>query len=74
MLYTALVYTPDKKHRRYLVDFELDVLAEQLRSQTRACGLTDVSQLVAITDGGNGLEEALKRHLADHLTRIIHVG
>jgi hypothetical protein len=67
MLYTALVDTPDKKHRRYLVDFELDVLAEQLRSQTRACGLTDVSQLVAITDGGNGLEEALRRHLADHL-------
>ncbi len=33
MLYTALVYTPDKKHHRYLVDFELDVLAEQLRSQ-----------------------------------------
>ena len=31
MLYTALLYTPDKKHTRYLVDFELDALAEQVR-------------------------------------------
>ena len=71
MLYTALVYTPDKKHHRYLVDFDLDVLAEQLRSQVRACGLKDVGQLVAITDGGNGLEEALQRHLSDKLTTVL---
>lgn len=71
MLYTAVVYTPDKKHHRYLVDFELDVLAEQLRAQTRTCGLTDVGQLVAITDGGNGLEEALTRHLAENLSTIL---
>jgi hypothetical protein len=71
MLYTALVYTPDKKHHRYLVDFELDVLVEELRSQVRACGLKDVSQLVAITDGGNGLEEALQRHLSDNLATVL---
>lgn len=71
MLYTAVVYTPDKKHHRYLVDFELDVLAEQLRAQTRACGVKDVGQLIAITDGGNGLEEALQRHLASNLTTIL---
>lgn len=71
MLYTAVVYTPDKKYHRYLVDFELDVLAEQLRAQTRACGLTDVGQLVAITDGGNGLEEALIRHLAENLSTVL---
>ena len=71
MLYTALVYTPDKEHSRYLVDFELDALAEQLRAQTRACGLTQVEQLVAITDGGNGLEEALQRHLASNLATVL---
>jgi hypothetical protein len=71
MLYTAVVYTPDKKHHRYLVDFELDVLAEQLRSQVRACGLRDVGQLVAITDGGNGLEEALQRHLSEGLATVL---
>ena len=49
----------------------VNVLAEQVRDQTRACGLKDVKQLVAITDGGNGLEEALQRHLAVNLTTIL---
>src|SRR5262249_56633684 len=62
MLYTALLYTPGKEHTRYLVDFELDALAEQVRAQARALGLTRVSELIAVTDGGNGLEEALQRH------------
>jgi hypothetical protein len=71
MLYTALLYTPQKEHTRYLVDFELDELAEQLRAQARAVGIAQVSALIAVTDGGNGLEEALQRHLADNLTTIL---
>lgn len=71
MLYTALLYTPDKEHSRYLVDFALDGLAAQVRSQARALRLTQVSDLIAVTDGGNGLEEALQRHLADNLTTIL---
>ena len=71
MLYTALLYTPDKEHSRYLVDFELDALAEQVRWQARALGVTQVSALIAITDGGNGLEEALQRHLAEDVTTIL---
>jgi hypothetical protein len=71
MLYTALLYTPGKEHTRYLVDFGLDPLAEQVRSQARALGLTQVSSLIAVTDGGNGLEEALQRHLAENLTTIL---
>ena len=71
MLYTALLYTPDKKHTRYLVDFELDVLAAQVRSQAGACGVTQVENLIAVTDGGNGLEEALQRHLATNLVTIL---
>jgi hypothetical protein len=71
MLYTALLYTPDKEHTRYLVDFELDALAEQVRSQARAVGVSQVSDLIAVTDGGNGLEESLQRHLADNLTTIL---
>ena len=71
MLYTALPYTPDKEHTRYLVDFELDALAEQVRSQARALGVARVRDLIAITDGGNGLEEALRRHLAEDLTTIL---
>jgi hypothetical protein len=71
MLYTALLYTPQKERTRYLVDFDLDALAEQVRAQARAVGLTDVGQLIAVTDGGNGLEEALHRHLAANLTTIL---
>jgi len=71
MLYTARLYTPQKEHSRYLVDFELDALAEQVRAQARALGIRQVSELIAVTDGGNGLEEALGRHLADGLTTIL---
>jgi hypothetical protein len=71
MMYTALLYTPGKEHTRYLVDFELDALAEQVRSQARALGISQVSELIAVTDGGNGLEEALQRNLADNLTTIL---
>ena len=71
MMYTALLYTPDKRHTRYLVDFELDDLAGQLRSLASSCGVEQVEQLVAITDGGNGLEQALQRHLADNLTTVL---
>lgn len=71
MLYTALLYTPDKKHTRYLVDFDLDALAAQVRSQAAACGITQVADLIAVTDGGNGLEEALQRHLAENLVTIL---
>lgn len=71
MMYTALLYTPDKKHTRYLVDFDLEPLAEQVRSQARASGVADVKDLVAITDGGNGLEEALQRNLADNLATVL---
>jgi hypothetical protein len=71
MLYLGLLYTPDKKHTRYLVDFALDSLAEQLRAQAVALGIRQVDELVAITDGGNGLEEALQRHLADHVATVL---
>ncbi len=66
-----LLYTPGKEHTRYLVDFELDALAEQVRSQARALGVAGVGDLIAITDGGNGLEEALQRHLAGSLRTIL---
>ena len=71
MLYTALLYTPGKEHPRYPVDFELDALAEQVRAPARALGVSRVGDLIAITDGGNGLEEALRRHLAENLRTIL---
>src|SRR5262249_9599188 len=62
---------PDKCHARYLVDFELEDLADELRALAAACGVSQVEQLVAITDGGNGLEQALQRHLADNVATVL---
>jgi hypothetical protein len=53
------------------VDFDLEPLPEQLRAQAHAVGVKEVKDLVAITDGGNGLEEALQRHLADNLETVL---
>jgi len=71
MMYAALLYTPGKEHTRYLVDFELDRLAEPVRSQAKALSVGEVKNLIAVTDGGNGLEEALQRNLAENLTTIL---
>lgn len=71
MLYTAVLYTPQKKHTRYVVDFDLDEVVNKLRRVTASCGISQVDELIAITDGGNGLEEALKRGFADNLPTIL---
>jgi hypothetical protein len=71
MIYTATLYTPDKKHTHYLVDFDLDTITGQLRQAAKALGLGKADQLVAISDGGNGLEEALRRHFRDDLPCIL---
>jgi hypothetical protein len=71
MIYTATLYTPDKKHTHYLVDFELDAIAAQLREASKVLGLGKADDLVAVSDGGNGLEEALRRHFRDDLVCIL---
>jgi hypothetical protein len=71
MLYTATLYTPDKKHTHYLVDFDLDGIAAQMRQAAVALGLGAAGNLIAICDGGNGLEEALQRHFWDDLLCIL---
>jgi hypothetical protein len=71
MIYTATLYTPNKERTHYLVDFELDSIASQMREAAKALGLSEANQLVAISDGGNGLEEALHRHFWDGLPCIL---
>jgi hypothetical protein len=71
MLYTATLYTPDKKHTHYLVDFDLDGIAAQMRQAAKVLGLGVADRLIAICDGGNGLEEALHRHFWDDLLCIL---
>jgi hypothetical protein len=71
MLYTATLYNPDKSQTHYLVDFELDTVATQLRAAATALGLGAANQLIALSDGGHGLEEALRRHFCDDLLCIL---
>jgi hypothetical protein len=71
MLYTAVLYTPDKGHSHYLVDFDLDRLAAQMRQAATRLGLGAANQVIAITDAGNGLEAALRRHFWDDLLCIL---
>jgi hypothetical protein len=71
MLYTAVLYTPDKSSSHYLVDFDLDLLAAQMRQAAIRLGLGAAGKLIALTDGGNGLQEALRRHFSDDLLFIL---
>lgn len=71
MLYTAVLYTPTKSHSHYLVDFDLDRLAAQMRQAAIRLGLGAAHQVIALTDAGNGLEAALRRHFWDDLLCIL---
>jgi len=71
MLYTATLYTPSKGQHHYLVGFDLDGLAGQLRRAAVALGLGAADQLIAITDAGNGIEAALRRHFWEDLLCIL---
>jgi hypothetical protein len=71
MIYTAVLYTPDKKHSHYLADFDLASLAAQMRLCAVKLGLGRANQLIAVTDAGNGLEEALRRNFWEDLLCIL---
>lgn len=61
MLYVGLLYDPGKKHTLYLVDYDFERLAGLLRRYAVALGVGGVETVVALTDGGNGLERVLQQ-------------
>ncbi len=71
MLYTALLYTPDKAKSHYLADFDLDRLGAQMRQAAQALGLEQAHQLIAVTDAGNGIEACIRRHFWDDLLCVL---
>jgi hypothetical protein len=71
MLYTALLYTPDKAKSHYLADFDLDHLGAQMRQAAEALGLGQAHQVIAVTDAGNGIEACLRRHFWDDLLCVL---
>jgi hypothetical protein len=71
MIYTGVLYTPNKEYSHYLVDFDLSRLVAQMRQAAIRLGLGRASQLIALTDAGNGLEEALLRNFDSGLLCIL---
>lgn len=92
MAYVGMIYNPRSKHDderpaphqvRYLAGFyELDELGLQLRRQAAQVGWDEAEQQIALSDGGNGLEEFFRKnfplaecildfwHAAEHLTEL----
>ena len=72
MAYVGLLYNPRSKHDeravaphcvRYLAGFyELDELGLQLRRQAAQVGWDQAEQQIALSDGGNGLEEFFRKN------------
>jgi hypothetical protein len=61
MLYVGLLYDPRKEHTVYLADFDHERVAALLRRYAIALRLGEAETVVALTDGGSGLEAALRR-------------
>ena len=92
MAYVGMLYNPRSQHDeravephsvRYLAGFyELDELGLQLRRQAAQVGWDHAEQQIALSDGGNGLEEFFRKnfpraecildfwHAAEHLTEL----
>ena len=92
MAYVGMIYNARSKHDdrpvkphsvRYLAGFyELNELGSQLRRQAAQVGWDEAEQQIALSDGGNGLEEFFRKnfpraecildfwHAADHLTQL----
>ncbi len=92
MAYVGMIYNPRSKHDgrpperhpvRYLAGFyQLDELGLQLRRQAAQVGWDEAEQQIALSDGGNGLEEFFRKnfplaecildfwHAAEHLTEL----
>jgi hypothetical protein len=92
MAYVGMLYNPRSQHDdqrpephsvRYLAGFyELNELGSQLRRQAAQVGWDNAEQQIALSDGGNGLEEFFRKnfpraecildfwHAAGHLTEL----
>jgi len=92
MAYVGMIYNPRSEHDerpakphsvRYLAGFyQLDELGLELRRQAAQVGWDQAEQQIALSDGGNGLEEFFRKnfpraecildfwHVAEHLTEL----
>lgn len=71
MMYLGVLYTPDKEHSEYVAGWDFDTVASELRCRAMGRGFARADRLVAVMDGGNGLEEAIHRHFNDGVLCIL---
>jgi hypothetical protein len=71
MLYVGLLYDPGKEHTLYLVDYDFEHLAGLLRRYAVALGLGQAQTVVALTDGGNGLERVLRQGVSGAVVCVL---
>ena len=71
MLYVGLLYDPGKEHTLYLVDYDFEQLAALLRRYAVTLGVGAAETLVALTDGGNGLERVLRQSVSNAVAFVL---
>jgi hypothetical protein len=71
LLYSALLYTPNKAKSPYLADVDLGRLGAQRRPAAQALGLEQAHQRIAVTDAGNGIAACIRRHFWDDLLCVL---
>ena len=71
MMNVGLLYDPHKKHTIYLSGFDQKDVAERLRDYAIAFDLGRADRVVALTDGGAGLESALSSHFGGRVTFVL---
>ena len=71
MLYVGLLYDPGKKHTLYVVAYDFEQVATLLRQYALVLGVGRAETLVALTDGGNGLERVLRQGVSDAVVCVL---
>jgi hypothetical protein len=71
MLYVGLLYDPGKDHILYLVDYDFEQLGGLLRRYATMRGAGRAKTLVALTDGGNGLERVLRQGVSGAVVFVL---
>jgi hypothetical protein len=71
MMSVGLLYDPHEEHTIYLSGFDQKDVAERLRDYAITSGLGRADRVVALTDGGAGLESALGSHFGARVTFVL---
>jgi len=71
MMYLGVLYTPDKGQAEYVTGWDLDAVAARLRRCAAERGYARAGRVVAVTDAGNGLEGAIRRHFDDGVLCVL---